>query len=1031
TTVIKVAVIRVEFETDRLGSQTTGDGKFQRENLDPENVFIDPPPHDEEYFAAHIEAVNRYWQSMTYGCVRIEGEVFPRGQQFGSYLLTDMADYGPTDPDEFFSIEGLTNYSREALIAADADPDLVWADWDVYFVVHAGSDWQNDVLQNTPFDLPTFSIAFSDSEVVVADEGDTLRTMITYPETSSQDGFQVGLNGGIAHEMGHQLGLFDLYNIETFAPTVGFYDVMDSGNLTSVFVPRPGSVEPFEDDDFVEIIGVLPSAIGAWNRWFITSRFGIDPVEVKGDRSRARLRAIQDQSASLPGNQEKWYRLSISDTEYFLVENRVDDLDGIDPDGFFNTALDQDDSTGVILGPIVNSTDEISHNYDLLLDPGVLIWHVDERQALANLFAGRGLNVDFEKRSITIEEADGIVDIGNPFSFFPLGTDKETFHADNNANFTPDTRPNSDSNLGSPSNIAVRNIGPRGQIVSMDFSFGAKPRGWPAAIGSRGTSGLTSTTAADVNGDGAAEICAAGEGTAYQFQYEDADGDGEVDVIGAWPQPAAGVLLGTAEFTQALGDLDGDGTLEMIVASDSGGVYCWSADGSPYGTADSTGLIASFPLAERPSWSPVPADLDGDGTDELWLVTRNGRHLGWDLSSGSPVDLFTPGRLLGAATDSLAPFVTTQAFGDLNGDGALDGLLAFASRGEVSLQRFDAGGARVFRISHPLPEGMDARRVWMGLADLDRDAAANDLEIVLATLDGWIAVLDSDGVVSPGWPVLVPGPVDGPPAFGDLDRDGLLEIALTSSGDGQLHAFNYNGTEMSGWPIVPKLADHPGESGDHPPFSGPAVADVNGDGRQEVLVGLPDFTIRAYDAAGREVDGFPMVTGSEMRSVPCVLDANGDSRLDLFAQCTDGSVYARILAGAAGESNPAWGMFGGGPRLHGSFPASRLPAAPALEDLVLRGPVTVYPNPVRGARDRITVRYTLGARGEGATNVDIRLYNLAGEEVASLPGTTFPNTENVVTLPGDSLASGVYLCSVRARSGDRVESHVGKFAVIR
>jgi hypothetical protein len=93
--------------------------------------------------------------------------------------------------------------------------------------------------------------------------------------------------------------------------------------------------------------------------------------------------------------------------------------------------------------------------------------------------------------------------------------------------------------------------------------------------------------------------------------------------------------------------------------------------------------------------------------------------------------------------------------------------------------------------------------------------------------------------------------------------------------------------------------------------------------------------------------------------------------------------------------------------------------------------VTVYPNPVRASADAITVRYTLGTLGGGATRVEIRLYNLAGEEVASLEGTTFPNTENVVTLPGDALASGVYLCSVRARSGANVESHVGKFAVIR
>ncbi|HMB67733.1 MAG TPA: hypothetical protein VKU85_00425, partial [bacterium] len=239
-TTLRVAVIRIEFDTDRMGSETTGDGRFMQTNPDPDRIFIDPAPHDDRYFQDHLEAVNRYWASMTYGRVAIEGEVFPRGERFGAYRLSDMADYGPESEDEFFNIDNLIAYSRESLIAADQDPDLNWKDFDVYFVVHAGSDWQNDVFQDSRFDLPTFSISFSDSEVVVTndDPADTLTTMITYPETSSQDGFNVALNGGIAHEMGHQLGLFDIYNVETFAPTVAYYSVMDSGNLASVFVQR-------------------------------------------------------------------------------------------------------------------------------------------------------------------------------------------------------------------------------------------------------------------------------------------------------------------------------------------------------------------------------------------------------------------------------------------------------------------------------------------------------------------------------------------------------------------------------------------------------------------------------------------------------------------------------------------------------------------------------------------------------------------------------------------------------------------------
>jgi hypothetical protein len=198
-----------------------------------------------------------------------------------------------------------------------------------------------------------------------------------------------------------------------------------------------------------------------------------------------------------------------------------------------------------------------------------------------------------------------------------------------------------------------------------------------------------------------------------------------------------------------------------------------------------------------------------------------------------------------------------------------------------------------------------------------------------------------------------------------------------------------------------------------------------------VLVGFVDFTVRALDRSGKLVKGFPFVTGAALRSTPCVLDVNGDGFLDLFTQSSDGHAYARILPGRATASNPAWPMFGGGPRLHGYYDPARLPAPVPASDRILAGPVRIYPNPLRRRDDRITVRYTLGNALDAATGVTVRMYNLAGEEVASLRGTAFANTENVVTLPGDRLASGVYFCSVEAQSGQRVETHQGKFAVVR
>ncbi len=1021
TVVVKVAMLRIEFATDRRGDQTTGDGRMMRTNPDSTRNFIDTPPHDQDYFEAHLEACNRYWDSMTYGNVRIEGEVFPRSEEFGAYTLTDMADYGPESDDEFFSIEGLTRFFRECLLAADTDSSVVWKDWDVIFIVHAGSDWQNDIIGNTPFDLPTFSITVSDSDVVVSDTADTLTTGIVFPETSSQDGFQVALNGAIAHEMGHQLGLFDIYNVETFAPTVGFYDLMDSGNLTSVLIPNPVTQEE------TEVIGVLPSSVGAWSRWLVLFRLGIDPPLVKEDAARSRLLAIQARDQTLPANTQKWYRLPISDTEYFMVENRVDDLDGRDSQGNYNTALDQDDSTGVVLGPIDGTTLERSHNYDLLIDPGVLIWHIDERQALANFDQGRGLNVFYDKRSVTIEEADGIVDIGSPYSEFPLGTNKETFHADNNANFSPVTRPNSDSNLGSPSNISVLNIGPRAATIPMDFTFSSKPRGWPMDIGLYGTTSFASATAADVDGDGRAEIAVTSDSTLFLFRDDDRDGDGDVDLAGAWPQPSGGARLkGNPAFTQAMGNLDGEPRLEILATTDSGAVYVWNDDGTPFGTADSTGLLLSFAPEQSPASSALAADLDDDGVGEVYVVTKAGRLHGYDFSSGTPESTFVSRFLPGSPADSGETFAPVLAFGDVTGDGRSDAFTAFVDGDSIHVQSFERDGQRGLRRAFALSPNHGARQVFLSLADLDRSPRSNDLEIVLATDSGRVLAADREGNMLPGWPLDLPPALGGPPAFGDVDGDGLLEIVIGSGGV-RIEVLNYNGTSVPGFPLVVDLADHPGGG---LPIPGPAICDVDGDGRQDVVAGFVDFTVRAFDGAGRAIDGFPLVTGAPVRSTPAILDANGDGRLELFVHSTDGLVYARSLAGIASAENPAWGMLGGGPGLHGSFDARRLPQLAASGSGVLQGPVTIFPNPAH-TNDEISIRYTLGTGLAPATGVEIFLYNVAGELVERLDGTAFPNTENVARISSDRLASGTYFCTLRARSGDRVDSHLEKFAVIR
>ena len=87
----RVVVLRVDFPLEEPDELTTsGTGQFDLRSLtealpDYESPY-DTPPHDRAFYEAHLVALDRYYDTVSEGRVRVQAEVFPRAAD-GAYRL--------------------------------------------------------------------------------------------------------------------------------------------------------------------------------------------------------------------------------------------------------------------------------------------------------------------------------------------------------------------------------------------------------------------------------------------------------------------------------------------------------------------------------------------------------------------------------------------------------------------------------------------------------------------------------------------------------------------------------------------------------------------------------------------------------------------------------------------------------------------------------------------------------------------------------------------------------------------------------
>jgi hypothetical protein len=359
---------------------------------------------------------------------------------------------------------------------------------------------------------------------------------------------------------------------------------------------------------------------------------------------------------------------------------------------------------------------------------------------------------------------------------------------------------------------------------------------------------------------------------------------GTIMVVGADGRPRAGWPRRTDESFYAppsTGDVDGDGLPEIVIGAMSGRLHVWQGDGSPAPGWPQT-LLAAGEVETGIAGGAALADVDRDGRDEIAVATLTGRV--WTMQGNGITRRGWPKTLpAGEDPPNLASALAPPALADLNGDGIPEVIVATNAGGVYA---WEASGAPL--AGWPVEVPYRARAGFGGAAagDINGDGQP---EVVVAGEQGYlgpagVSAISARGALLAGWPFNLPETVNAGPALGDLSGDGVADVVIaTIGGDPTICALDgRQARPLPGWPVRLK---------DSTVNAAPLIADLNGDGRLDVLIaslatGVESHAgIWAFDHAGQQLPGFPIVLPHDeiVRASPAVADIEGDGDLDLIA----------------------------------------------------------------------------------------------------------------------------------------------------
>jgi MBG domain (YGX type)/Bacterial Ig-like domain (group 3)/FG-GAP-like repeat len=325
------------------------------------------------------------------------------------------------------------------------------------------------------------------------------------------------------------------------------------------------------------------------------------------------------------------------------------------------------------------------------------------------------------------------------------------------------------------------------------------------------------------------------------------------------------IAVGTFPVAVAVGDFNGDGIVDLVVAddADNNNLIILRGDGSGgfSPTPESPITVGSHPFGV------AVGDFNGDGYADLAVANTVSNTVSILLGNGS-------GGFPSTTQVTVGTLPYTVATGDFNGDGNADLAVTNFTSNNVSILLGDGNGGFSEALGSPVTVGTHPYGVAVG--DFDGDGHA-DLAVTNQR-DNTVSILlgDGQGGFTPAAPVTV-GNFPGPVAVEDFDEDGHADLAVVNVTSDNVSILLGNG--HGGFsPVTPVTV------GNQPNYV--VTGDFDGDGIVDLAVANfnadDDVSILLGNGHGgfSSAPGSPVAVGTGPYAV-ALGDFNGDGIADL------------------------------------------------------------------------------------------------------------------------------------------------------